>query len=201
MIDQTQLQRLLNLKYRVVVEPIPEEEGGGFEAYVPTLGRGTCVGVGDTVEEAVQSVNECKHSLFMLWMEKGYPIPEPDSESSVTDEYNGRILLRTSGEMHEHLVRNAEKQGVSLNAYLNQIISRAQSLALFEEQINRVALQFKDHLEEQFGFVFSKQHRGWLSDTKSKIHVNRSGEVLSDVAQASNVLSLKESTRPEQEAA
>ena len=207
MVDQSQLTRFLNLKYRIVVEPIPEEEGGGFEAHVPTLGRGSCVGVGDTVEEAVRSVNECKHSLFILWLEKGYPIPEPDNESSVTDEYNGRILFRTSKEMHEHLVRTAEKQDVSLNAYLNQVISRGQSLALFEEKLNKVARQLEDRIDKRTErFVFANQQierlaKEWHANARQAVHVPDTGEVSFTVKGRDNIIKMRESTQIEPAAA
>ncbi len=143
-IDNQELERYMALTYRTVIEPFPEEEGGGFEAHIPTLGRSTCVGVGDTEEEALESVKECKRSLFIMWLNEGLPIPLPENEDTFTDEYGGKILLRTSREMHEHLVRTAEKQGVSLNAYLNQVISRGLSLSSFEQQIDKAVRRLED---------------------------------------------------------
>lgn len=136
-----ELERYMSLGYRTVIEPFSEEDGGGFEAHVPTLGRSTCVGVGETPQGALQSVEECKRSLFTLWLEEGLPIPLPENEGTFSDEYSGKILLRTSKEMHQHLVHAAEKQGISLNLYLNQVISRGHSLALFEEHMSRLVSQ------------------------------------------------------------
>jgi antitoxin HicB len=44
------------LKYPVVVEPLPEEEGGGFAAIVPDLLG--CMSDGETPEEALGNVRD-----------------------------------------------------------------------------------------------------------------------------------------------
>jgi antitoxin HicB len=44
------------LKYPVVVEPLPEEEGGGFAAIVPDLPG--CMSDGETPEEALGNVRD-----------------------------------------------------------------------------------------------------------------------------------------------
>jgi len=138
------LQWYKSLVYRIVIEPIPDEQGGGYEACIPTLGRSTCVAVGDTEEEALSGLKEVKEEVIESWYEEGLPIPLPENEDTFTDEYGGKILLRTSREMHEHLVRTAEKQGVSLNAYLNQVISRGLSLSSFEQQIDKAVRRLED---------------------------------------------------------
>lgn len=74
----------------------------------------------------------------MLWFEKGYPIPLPENEDTFTEEYSGKILLRTSKEMHQRLVQAAEKQGVSLNSFVNQAINRGYSVAVFEEHVKNL---------------------------------------------------------------
>ena len=72
------LKYYLNLPYRVEVKPIPEKDGGGFIAYIPSeLGRYAVVGDGDTIEEALQSMNKIKEILLKEWLEEGVSIPEP----------------------------------------------------------------------------------------------------------------------------
>jgi hypothetical protein len=61
------------LHYRTVIEPISKEDGGGFEAHIPTLGRATSVAVGDMEEEALPALKETKESLFTLWLQKMSP--------------------------------------------------------------------------------------------------------------------------------
>lgn len=42
----------------VILESIPDSEGGGYRAYVPDMGEWTCQADGDTPEEALERVIE-----------------------------------------------------------------------------------------------------------------------------------------------
>lgn len=50
-------------KYRLVIENVPAEDGGGFRAYFPTLGYAP-LGSGETVEEALASLEEGKAAVL-----------------------------------------------------------------------------------------------------------------------------------------
>lgn len=80
------LEEYLVLDYCIVIEPFRKEDGGGWEAHIPILGRSTCVGVGDTPGEALESVLECKRSLFEMWLDEGLPIPVPEFENTLDGE-------------------------------------------------------------------------------------------------------------------
>jgi antitoxin HicB len=62
-------------EYAVVIEPLSEEDGGGFLATVPDLPG--CMSDGDTREEAARNVEDAIAS----WLEEarlvGRAIPEP----------------------------------------------------------------------------------------------------------------------------
>ena len=64
-------------EYAVVIEPLSEEDGGGFLATVPDLPG--CMSDGDTREEAARNVADA----IMSWLEEvrsaGRAIPEPRS--------------------------------------------------------------------------------------------------------------------------
>jgi antitoxin HicB len=63
------------LEYPVIIEPLPEDEGGGFVALVPDLPG--CMSDGDTAEAALAAV----HDAVAAWVEEatamGRPIPPP----------------------------------------------------------------------------------------------------------------------------
>jgi len=73
------LEYYLNLPYKIVIESIPEEDGGGFVAHLPELGRYVIVGDGETAE-AIQSMNKIKEILLKEWLEEGVQIPEPKED-------------------------------------------------------------------------------------------------------------------------
>jgi antitoxin HicB len=64
--------------YRIVIEPAPPEDGGGFVAYVPDLPG--CMSDGATREEAARNVSDA----IECWIEEakrlGRAIPEPKRE-------------------------------------------------------------------------------------------------------------------------
>jgi len=63
------------LDYAVVIEPLPEEDGGGFLATVPDLPG--CMSDGETREAAVRNIEDA----IACWLEEakavGRDIPEP----------------------------------------------------------------------------------------------------------------------------
>lgn len=116
------LEEYLNLPYRIELQPIPEEDGGGWEAAIPQLGRWTMVGAGETPEAAIQNLREVKITLFTMWLKEGLAIPDPEPPEPSRD-YNGRILVRTTPQLHRLLAEKARMQGVSLNLFVNQAIN------------------------------------------------------------------------------
>lgn len=63
------------LEYSVVVEPLSQEDGGGFVATVPDLPG--CMSDGETPEEALANVQDA----IAVWIEAahdmGHPVPQP----------------------------------------------------------------------------------------------------------------------------
>ncbi len=62
-------------EYAVVIEPLPEEDGGGFLATVPDLPG--CMTDGNTREEAARNVDDAIASWLEEARSVGRAIPEP----------------------------------------------------------------------------------------------------------------------------
>ena len=66
-----------NLRYPVIIEPLPQIEGGGFVALVPDLPG--CMSDGETIEEAARNVQDA----IIAWIEaaqslnRPVPVPSP----------------------------------------------------------------------------------------------------------------------------
>jgi len=54
-------------------------------------------------------------------LEDGDPIPEPRPE----EEYSGKFVVRVPRSLHRQLVEEAERDGVSLNQYVNVALASA----------------------------------------------------------------------------
>lgn len=111
------------LDYPVEIRRLPEEEGGGFVACIPMLGRWTVQAVGETVEEALELLEEVKDTVFAYLREQGIAIPAPPPFEEAR-QYQGKIVLRVPPAIHEELVRRAQQEGCSLNQFIQNVLAR-----------------------------------------------------------------------------
>lgn len=69
------------LEYPIIVEPLPEEDGGGFLATVPDLPG--CMSDGATPEEAVSNIQDA----ILAWIEAardlGHSVPKPSRRTAL----------------------------------------------------------------------------------------------------------------------
>lgn len=69
---------MTGLTYPVLIQPLSEEDGGGFLATVPDLPG--CMSDGETPQEAVVNVQDA----ILTWIEAahdmGHPVPPPSAE-------------------------------------------------------------------------------------------------------------------------
>lgn len=66
------------LRYPVLIEPLSEEDGGGFLATVPDLPG--CMSDGETPEEALVNVQDAILAWIEAATDMGQPIPEPSRQ-------------------------------------------------------------------------------------------------------------------------
>jgi len=112
----------MSLEYPVEIRRVAEEDGGGYNASIPSLGRYTFTGDGKTVQEAYQDLEEVKREVFADLLEEGIPIPEPVPEEE--DHYSGKLLLRMPKRLHAELSEQAKKNGISLNQHLIYLLTK-----------------------------------------------------------------------------
>jgi antitoxin HicB len=110
------LNYYLSLEYPAEIRHFAEGDGGGYQATIPMLGRGSFVGHGDTPEEAYENLQECKKEIFEELLADGVEILEPSTED--IDEYSGKFVARIPKELHRDLVEAAKLSGTSLNQYI-----------------------------------------------------------------------------------
>jgi predicted RNase H-like HicB family nuclease len=76
---------------------------------------------GESPDEAVRELESEKREWFEFNIEKGNKIPLPLKSR----KYSGKIILRMSPNLHEHLIRVSELRGTSLNDFMVKAISQA----------------------------------------------------------------------------
>ncbi len=68
--------------YRIVLDPAPAEEGGGYTVTVPALPG--CVTEGDTLEEAIAMAKEAITGYIESLEAHGEPVPDSDAVPTIT---------------------------------------------------------------------------------------------------------------------
>lgn len=112
----------LSLPYKIEIEPIPDEDGGGYFARLSQFGRMGITGDGETIEEALSDLEDFKKRSFERFLKEGRNIPEPEAHEK---KFSGKILLRTPKELHQTIARKAKADGVSQNLYINYLLTKA----------------------------------------------------------------------------
>ena len=110
------VQELLRRPYRRVVTGDPAV---GYLAEVPELPG--CFTAGDTPEEAMALLRDAMGGWFDVRLRDGLVIPEPDPAA---ESHSGKFLVRVPKRLHAELARQAEREGVSLNALATTYLAR-----------------------------------------------------------------------------
>ena len=106
----------MNLPYTIELQRDPEE---GWFVRVKEL-RG-CMSQGDTAEEALVMIQDAMLAWLDVALEDGLAIPEPRSD----ENYSGKFVVRIPRSLHRDLVERANREGVSLNQYINVALARS----------------------------------------------------------------------------
>ena len=112
--DKT-LEYYMSLPY--TLELTPEPEGGWLVAVRELPG---CISVGDTPDDAIAMIRDAMRAWIGAALEDGHPIPEPRA----LEEYSGRFVVRIPRSLHRDLAQAAEREGVSLNQFVNVALVR-----------------------------------------------------------------------------
>ena len=130
------IDEYMAIDYPFIVSPFNEEGFSGYKAFLIDIPAIESLGL--TPEEALSDFNEVKKEWFMFAMAKGITIPEPDTGLPATLEYSGRITLRIPKALHRKVSERAFLDGVSLNAYLNEVIQQGMATAAAERIYNSI---------------------------------------------------------------
>jgi predicted RNase H-like HicB family nuclease len=98
------------------------DDDGGFIAIAPDLPG--CSAFGKTQERALTELQDAVAGWIEAAKAVGNPIPHP-SQLPAPSAYSGKLLVRMARELHGQLAQAAKDEGVSLNQYINQVLSMA----------------------------------------------------------------------------
>jgi len=134
----------MELQYKIHIETTYDEDEKEkvYYAYIAELGKLSCYGRGNTIEEALKSLEDEKSEVIKYYLEKGIPIPEPELEKELP---SGNFVVRTTPLLHMQLAEQAKRAGVSLNLFVNNLL--AQNLAQYQLS------EIKDYFDVKFNEI------------------------------------------------
>lgn len=110
------LEYYADLPYTIELRNTP---GEGWFARVRELTG--CMSQGETAEDAIANIQEAMHLWLEVSLDQGDAIPEPRPE----DEYSGKFVVRVPRSLHRDLAETAEREGVSLNHFINTALAQS----------------------------------------------------------------------------
>jgi antitoxin HicB len=113
------VERYASLPYHITLVRDGEEKGKPWAASVEELPG--CTSRGRTSDEALNGVQSAMVGWIQVALDEGRDIPEPKSATS----HSGRLLLRMPRTLHAELTRVAEREAVSLNQFITDVLASA----------------------------------------------------------------------------
>lgn len=95
---------------------IGDGDDEGYEAKIPKFPGATVYG--DNIDELHEGVLHMIDFLCEERIKEGRPIPPPDVKPS--ESFKGKIMVRTSPEIHKKLYYEAKANQLSLNKYIEK---------------------------------------------------------------------------------
>jgi antitoxin HicB len=109
----------LRLPYTIeVVREETDDYSGWFARVVELPG---CMTQADTFDELGEMIADAMQAWIETALETGQPVPEPRREEA----YSGKFVVRIPRSLHRELAEAADRDNVSLNAFVSTSLSKA----------------------------------------------------------------------------
>lgn len=107
------------------IEVIREDTAGESGYVGRVLELPGCITQADTFAELAEMLEDAMYAWIETALEDGQTIPEP----RVADDYSGKFVVRVPRSLHRQLTFAAERDGVSLNTFVNVALAHAVGMA------------------------------------------------------------------------
>jgi len=157
------IEYYLGLNYPVTLY---QAEEGGYVAEIEDLPG--CITEGETLEEAIQIIDNVRNAWLQTAYEDGIDIPLPRTD----EEYSGKFLVRIPKHLHGRLAEKARLEGVSLNQYVGTILSAGVAtqnvIGEIKTELDKISKQVVAHNVPLFGHPMSYPNVKWMMEEVAK---------------------------------
>lgn len=158
------------------INKIPEDEGDGYIACIPRLGRKAVRADGSTIAEAIENLEEVKKEWFVTFLERGTIIPEPQTEQE--EEFSGKFIVRIPKELHRSLSLRADVNEISLNQDVQYLLTSSMVSEGFESVMEKCHMKFNQFIEEMKNIEYKFEGHALAQDFRQLARQNYAGSVL-----------------------
>ncbi|MCK5543170.1 MAG: type II toxin-antitoxin system HicB family antitoxin [Desulfobacterales bacterium] len=117
-------------KYSINI--IYSKEDGGYIATIPEFSGLSAYG--ETPEEAIEEAQVALKGFMDVYKEDGCKIPDPHT----LETYSGQTRLRLPKSLHAKLSRQAEREEISLNTYMVQLLSENHIKHQIDKKLSKI---------------------------------------------------------------
>lgn len=153
------IEYYLDLNYPITLY---KAEEGGYVAEIEDLPG--CITEGETSEEAIRRLDNARSAWIQTAYEDGTEIPLPRTD----EEYSGKFMVRIPRYLHRRLAEKARREGVSLNQYVESILSAGVSIQNITEEIIARLDKISEQVVEQgapiVAYPMSHYNIGWMME-------------------------------------
>jgi antitoxin HicB len=112
------VEEYLRLPYTIEVV---RDEGVDYTGwFARVLELPGCMSQADSFDEVDEMIQDAMRAWIETALEKKIAIPEPRSN----EHYSGKFVIRVPRSLHKELVEAAERNGVSLNTFVNVALAQ-----------------------------------------------------------------------------
>lgn len=115
--SDNEVEKYLKMPYTIEIIRETDPASAGWVARVLELPG--CITQGDTFEELEEMIADAMRGWISVALEDGLEIPLPRME----EDYSGKFVVRVPKSLHRRLVIEAEREGVSLNQFINVVLA------------------------------------------------------------------------------
>lgn len=142
----------LGLNYPITIY---RDEEGGFVAEIEDLPG--CITEGETLEEVNQRIGDALEGWIHAAYEDDVEIPLPRTD----EEYSGKFMVRIPKYLHRRLVEKAKREGVSLNQYVESILSAGVAT---QNVIDEIKTELNKISTQTVGYPISQPYVRWMTE-------------------------------------
>jgi antitoxin HicB len=148
------VHEILNRPYQRVL--IPDAESGTFAAIIAEFPG--CISQGDNPAEAYSNLEDAAQAWLESALESGIPIPEPEADREESF-FSGRIVLRMPKSMHRDAVKEAEREGTSLNSFLLTAVAAKLGQDSVRNELSALRRELLEAINQPLLFAGMAAHR------------------------------------------